>query len=77
MAWVPPGLGNMVLGGFTIGLAGVGLTAALPAAWFYNGVTGGIGELGVCLVLGTILLRAMPQIKFFHDLIPEGRLTHA
>ena len=77
MAWLPPVLCNMVLVGFTIGFAEVGLTAALPAAWIYNGVTVGIGELGVCLVLGTILLRAMPQIKFFHDLIPEGRLTHA
>ena len=67
----------MVLVGFTIGFAEVGITAALPAAWLYNAVTVGIGELGVCLVLGTILLRAMPQIKFFHDLIPEGRLTHA
>ena len=77
MAWLPPVLCNMVLVGFTIGFAEVGITAALPAAWLYNAVTVGIGELGVCLVLGTILLRAMPQIKFFHDLIPEGRLTHA
>ena len=71
------GFGYLVLVGFTIGFAEVGITAALPAAWIYNGVTVGIGELGVCLVLGTILLRAMPQIKFFHDLIPEGRLARA
>ena len=77
LAPLPPVVCNTVLVGFTIGFAEVGITAALPAAWIYNGVTVGIGELGVCLVLGSILLRAMPQIKFFHDLIPEGRLTHA
>lgn len=77
LAWLPPVVCNTVLVGFTIGFAQVGLTAALPAAWIYNGLTVGIGELGVCLALGTILLRVMPQIKFFRALIPEGRLTHA
>ena len=67
----------MVLGRFTVGFAVVGRTAALPAAWWCNGGTVGIGELGVCRVLGTIRLRAMPQFKVFHDIIPGGRLTHA
>ena len=63
--------------GFTIAFAETGATAALPAAWIYNGSTVGVGELGVCLVLGSLLLRLMPQIKFFHDFIPEGRLHAA
>ena len=63
--------------GFTIGFAQTGFTPALTAAWIYNGLTVGVGELGVCLVLGSLLLRVIPQIKFFHTFIPEGRLTAA
>ena len=77
LAWVPPVVCNAVMVGFTIAFAETGATAALPAAWIYNGSTVGVGELGVCLVLGSLLLRLMPQIKFFHDFIPEGRLHAA
>lgn len=77
LAWVPPVVCNAVMVGFTIGFAQTGFTSALTAAWIYNGLTVGAGELGVCLVLGSLLLRVIPQIKFFHTFIPEGRLTAA
>ena len=77
LAPLPPVICNMVIVGAEIAWFEGGFTSAFFPAWGYNAVTVGIGELGVCLVLGPILLRAMPQIKFFHDLIPEGRLTHA
>lgn len=74
---VPAVVCNTVLVGFTIAFSEVGFTAALPAAWIYNGVTVGIGELGACAVLGLLLLHMLPEIKFFQDMIPEDRLTLA
>ena len=77
LAPLPPVLCNTALVGFTIGFAQTGFTAALPAAWAYNGLTVGVGELGACYVLGMLLLYALPKIKLFHNMIPEGRLVSA
>ena len=74
LAPLPPVICNAVLVGFTISWAEAGgFTAALPAAWAYNGLTVGLGELGACYVLGLLLLRALPRFKVFRDMIPEGR----
>ena len=63
MAPLPPVLCNTVLVGFTIGWAEAGgFTAALPAAWAWNGFTVGIGELGACYVLGLLLLELLPRV---------------
>lgn len=71
---------NAVLVGFTIAFAetyvpGTGLSAAFPAAWAYNGLTVGLGELGACYALGMLLLYALPKIKYFRPMIPEAHLT--
>ena len=75
LAPLPPILCNTVLVGFTIGFAEVGFSSALPAAWVYNGLTVGIGELGACYVLGMLLLYLLPKINYFRPMIPAARLT--
>ena len=76
LAPLPPVICNTVLVGFTIGLAEAGgFTAALPAAWAWNGFTVGVGELGACYVLGMLLLELLPKIAYFRSIIPERRLT--
>lgn len=78
LAPLPPVICNTVLVGFTIGLAEAGgFTAALPAAWAYNGLSVGVGELGVCYVLGMLLLAALPKIGYFRTMIAPERLQRA
>ena len=74
LAPLPPVLCNAVLVGFTISWAEAdGFTAALPAAWLYNGLTVGLGELAVCCVLGQLLLHLLPKFRMFRRMMPEGR----
>ena len=76
MAPLPPVICNAVLVGFTIGWAEAGgFTAALPAAWVFNGLTVGLGELGACYVLGMLLLYVLPRVRYFRAMIPERRLS--
>lgn len=76
LAPLPPVICNTVLVGLTIGLAEAdGFTAALPAAWLLNGLSVGVGELGVCCVLGMLLLEVLPRIGYFRTVIPEKRLS--
>ena len=75
LAPLPPVICNVVLVGFTIGWTEAnGFTAALPAAWLMNGISVGVGELGVCYVLGLILLHVLPRITYFKRMIPARRL---
>ena len=76
LAPLPPVVCNTVLVGFTIGWAEAnGFTAALPMAWLVNGVSVGVGELGVCCILGALLLELLPRIGYFRSIIPEKRLS--
>ena len=76
LAPLPPVICNTVLVGFTIGWAEAGgFTAKLPVAWLVNGLSVGAGELGVCSVLGLLLLEVMPRIGYFRTMIPEKRLS--
>lgn len=76
LAPLPPVLCNTVLVGFTIGWAEAnGFTAALPMAWLVNGLSVGVGELGVCYLLGMLLLGLLPRIGYFRSIIPEKRLS--
>ena len=72
-AWfapIPPVVCNMVLVGFTIGFAEAnGFTAAFPAAWAFNALSVGVGELVVCCVLGGLLLATFPKIAFFRNMM--------
>jgi uncharacterized membrane protein len=69
LAPLPPVVCNTVLVGFTIAFAQTGFTAALPAAWLYNGLTVGVGELGACYVLGMLLLKLLPRVDYFKPMI--------
>ena len=53
------------------------LNGAFWAAYCLNLWTFVVGEALACYVLGTVLLRVLPQIKLFHHLIPESRLHTA
>lgn len=76
LAPLPPVICNTVLVGFTIGWTEAGgFTAALPAAWAWNGFTVGVGELAVCYVLGMLLLIALPQIRYLRTMMPKQRLS--
>lgn len=76
LAPLPPVICNTLLVGFTIGWAEAGgFTAALPAAWAWNGFTVGAGELGACYVLGMLLLELLPRIGYFRSMIPERKLS--
>lgn len=75
LAPLPPVVCNTVLVGFTIGLAEAnGFTAAFPMAWLVNGLSVGVGELGVCVVLGLLLLAVLPKVGYFQTMIPQERL---
>lgn len=76
LAPLPPVLCNTVLVGFTIAWAEAGgFTAAFPMAWLLNGLSVGLGELGVCYTLGLFLLEVLPRIGYFRSIIPEKRLS--
>ena len=76
LAPLPPVICNTVLVGFTFGWAEAnGFTAALPMAWLVNGLSVGVGELGVCYILGLLLLELLPRIGYFRSIIPEKRLS--
>lgn len=75
LAPLPPVICNAVLVGFTISWAQVGgFTEAFPAAWLINGLSVGVGELGVCYVLGLLLLNVIPRIPVLRERIPADRL---
>jgi uncharacterized membrane protein len=75
LAPLPPVICNTVLVGFTIAFAQTGFSAAFPAAWAYNGLTVGLGELGACYILGLCLLTALPRVPYFRAMISKGALA--
>ncbi len=76
LAPLPPVICNTVLVGFTIGWAEAGgFTAALPMAWLVNGLSVGLGELGVCYILGLLLLELLPRISYFKPMLADKSLT--
>jgi len=78
LAPLPPVICNTVLVGFTIAcsqtyLPGQGLGAGFLTAWLYNGLTVGLGELGVCYALGLPLLVGLPRLAPLRPLLAERR----
>lgn len=75
LAAVPPILVNMVVLCPMWAWAETGaVNAAFWAACGFNAVTFVIGEALACYVLGTILLKLLPRVKFLRGAIPERRL---
>lgn len=74
LAPLPPVVCNAVIIGAEIAWVEVGFTGAFPALWGYHALTVGIGELLACYLLGTVLLRLLPRVPYFREMIPEHRL---
>jgi len=76
LAPLPPVICNAILVGFAIAWAQTGgFTLAFPAAWAIQGGLMAVSEAAVCYILGSLLLEALPKIKFFRDMIPQDRLA--
>ena len=74
LAPLPPVICNTVIVGAQIAWSETGLTGAFPAAWLYNGLSVGLGELLACYILGMLLLLLLPRIHSFQHMIPENRM---
>lgn len=76
LAALPPVLVNMVILSPMWAWAEIGaVNAAFWAACGFNALTFAVGEVLACYVLGTILLRALPKIKYFRGMMPQARLA--
>ena len=76
LAPLPPVLCNAVIVGAVISFQETGFTGAFAGAFAYNAVTVGVGEAIACYVLGTVLLKSLPKVKFFRPMIPAVHLAH-
>nr|WP_300167512.1 QueT transporter family protein [uncultured Flavonifractor sp.] len=76
LAALPPVLVNMVILAPMWSWSEVGaINNAFWAACAFNAGTFVIGELAACYILGTVLLLALPKIRYFRGMIPERRLA--
>ena len=75
LAPLPAVICNAVIVGGVIAFAQAGIGPAFWAAYVFNAVTVGLGELIASYILGSILLGALPRISFFRRFIPEERLA--
>lgn len=75
LASLPPVLCNAVIVGGEIAWYLVGFGPGFPAAYAYNAFTVGAGELIACVVLGQLLLTALPRVPSLRPFIPEQRLV--
>ncbi len=75
LAPLPPVVCNMVIIGALIAWFEAGFGPAFPALWAYNALTVGIGEFIACYLLGTLLLKTLPKIPFFREMMPQNRLN--
>lgn len=77
LAALPPVLVNMVILAPMWSWAEVGaVNDAFWAACGFNAATFAVGEVAACYVLGTVLLLALPKVRYFRTMIPERRLAH-
>ena len=52
------------------------VNSAFWAVCGFNAATFAVGEVAACYVLGTVLLLALPKVRYFRTMIPERRLAH-
>ena len=76
LAPLPPVLCNMVIVGAEIAWYLVGFGPGFLAAYAFNAFTVGVGELIACVILGELLLTALPKVSVLRPYIPENRLAH-
>lgn len=75
LAPLPPVICNAVIVGGEIAFALVGFGPGFWAAFAFNAVTVGAGELLACGVFGSVLLSGMYRRQMCRDLIPPERLA--
>jgi len=76
LAPLPPVLVNMVILPPLWAWTEVGaINNAFWAACGFNAVTFAVGEVLACYILGTLLLRTLPRISYFREMIPSTRLN--
>ena len=76
LAALPPILVNMVILAPMWSWAETGaINGAFWSLCAFNAGTFAVGETAVCYILGTILLVALPKIRYFRSMIPERRLA--
>ena len=75
LAPLPPVLCNMIIVGAEIAWYLVGFGPGFLAAYALNAFTVGVGELIACVILGQLLLTALPKVPALRPYIPEQRLA--
>lgn len=76
LAPLPPVLANMVILPPLWAWTEVGaVNNAFWAACGFNAVTFAVGEVLACYILGTLLLRTLPRLSYFREMIPSTRLN--
>lgn len=75
LAPLPPVIANAVVIGALLGWYAAGFTDRFLAAFAFNALTVGAGELIACYLFGGVLLTALPKLKFFRELIPEKKAS--
>ena len=75
LAPLPPVLCNAVIVGAEIAWYETGLGPGFLQAYAYNAFTVGLGELIACVVLGELLLMALPKVSVLRPFIPERTHT--
>jgi len=73
LAPLPPVICNALIIGAEIAWFETGLGSGFALAFAYNALTVGLGELIACYALGMLLIRYLPRIATFRDMIPENR----
>ena len=76
LAPLPPVLCNAFIVGAEIAWYLVGFGPGFLAAYALNAFTVGVGELIACVILGQLLLTALPKVPVLRPFIPEHRLAN-
>ena len=77
LASLPPVLCNAVIVGAECAWYQAGFGPAFGATYAFNAFTVGVGELIACVVLGQLLLSALPRVSALRPFIPAKRLPCA
>ena len=77
LASLPPVLCNAVIVGAECAWYQAGFGPACGAAYAFYAFTVGVGELIACVVLGQLLLSALPRVSALRPFIPAKRLPCA
>lgn len=75
LASLPPVLCNALIVGAEIAWYATGFGPGFWTAYALNIVTVGLAELIACVILGQLLLTALPRVPVLRPYIPERRLT--